>query len=201
MKSEKREARSEKRVRPEAGSRRPGAGGRERGSAYLLALLALVVLAIIGLSLALITQTENQLGSNERTLNRVFYAADSGIAFSTARALVNRDTTPQTYKIDEADNTNRLLQVTESVDASAFYPILDSPCNLCEINDAGSYSQHAYRKTTYAVTVAATRESKVGNTLMAQKTLSSMLDVQPQSESVEDYHPINDPDELKKIKY
>jgi Tfp pilus assembly protein PilX len=173
----------------------------QRGSAYLVALLALVVLTIIGLSLALITQTENQLGSNERTLNRVFYAADSGISFSTARALVNRDTTPQVYPLEEADNSNRLLQVTESVDTSAFYPILDAPCNLCEINDAGSYAQHAYRKTTYAVTATATRESSVGNTLMAQKTLSSMLDVQPQSESVEDYQPISNPAELARIKY
>ena len=174
---------------------------RERGSAYLVALLAMVVLTIVGLSLALITQTENQLGSNERTLNRVFYAADSGISFSTARALVNRDTTPQVYPLNEAGNASRLLQVTESVDTSAFYPILDSPCNLCEINDAGSYSQHAYRKTTYAVTATATRQTSSGNTLMAQKTLSSMVDVQPQNESVEDYQPINDPSELAKIKY
>jgi Tfp pilus assembly protein PilX len=61
--------------------RRPRRG--EAGSAYLVAILALVVLTIAGLSLALITQTETQIGANEKMVERAFYAADSGIAIST----------------------------------------------------------------------------------------------------------------------
>ena len=40
----------------------------EAGSAYVITLLALVVLTILALSLALVTQTEVQVGSNERTV-------------------------------------------------------------------------------------------------------------------------------------
>ena len=62
----------------------------ERGSAYLVALLVLVLLTIIGLSLSLITQTEMQIGANERLIERSFYVADSGISLATARTLVTR---------------------------------------------------------------------------------------------------------------
>ncbi|HKI85589.1 MAG TPA: hypothetical protein VKA53_02475, partial [Thermoanaerobaculia bacterium] len=51
------------------------ANRRQEGSAYIVALLALLVLSIVGLALALITQTEQEAGSNERSINRVFYSA------------------------------------------------------------------------------------------------------------------------------
>ena len=59
----------------------------EAGSAYIVTLLALVVLTILALSLALVTQTEVQVGANERTVNRTFYAADSGVGLAAAEAL------------------------------------------------------------------------------------------------------------------
>lgn len=175
--------------------------GRQRGSAYLVALLALVVLTIVGLALALVTQTELELGSNERTLNRVFYAADSGISTSIARALVTKDTTGRTIVFPEPPEDNRIVTFEERVETSPFYPILDSPCNLCEINDAGSYASRAYRKTTYAVTSRATRQGGAADTLVAEKTLSAMVDVQPNESTVETYVPITQPAELEKIRF
>ncbi|MBV8202862.1 MAG: hypothetical protein JOZ15_19775, partial [Acidobacteria bacterium] len=56
----------------------------ERGSAFIVALLVLVVLTIAGLALTLMTQTEMRIGANEREANRTFYASDSGIQVSTA---------------------------------------------------------------------------------------------------------------------
>ena len=50
----------------------------QSGSAYLAALLAMVVLSIIGLSLAFITQNEMLIGANQRTVTRVLYDADAG---------------------------------------------------------------------------------------------------------------------------
>ena len=72
----------------------PGRAPRSRGeagSAYMAVLLVLVILTIFGLALILITQTEMQVGSNERTLARTFYAADAGIEMATAKALVTSD--------------------------------------------------------------------------------------------------------------
>jgi len=63
----------------------------EAGSAYVITLLALVVLTILALSLALVTQTEVQVGANEKTVNRTFYAADSGLGISVAEILANHD--------------------------------------------------------------------------------------------------------------
>ena len=67
----------------------------EAGSAYIIVLLVLIVLAVFGIALSMITQTESQIGSNERTLNRVFYAADAGVERAVARALVAADHSPQ----------------------------------------------------------------------------------------------------------
>ncbi len=172
---------------------------RERGSAYLVALLALVVLTIVGLALAFITQTENQLGSNERTLQRIFYAADAGIGFSLARALANGDTAGRVVEIPEADG-NPLIQPVEVVDTSPFLPVLDAPCHLCQINNVGEYGDAGYRKTTYVVTSTASR--RLGDDqIVARKTVSTMVDVQPQRSSVEDYRPVDDPETLAKVRY
>lgn len=51
----------------------------ERGSAFVIALLVLLVLTIAGMALTLMTQTEVRIGANEREANRTFYASDSGI--------------------------------------------------------------------------------------------------------------------------
>ena len=73
----------------------------ERGSAYLIALMALVVLTILGLSLVLVTQTEVQVGANERTVNRTFYAADTGFHLLTAEHLANNASVAPPFRMNE----------------------------------------------------------------------------------------------------
>jgi hypothetical protein len=141
----------------------------------MLSLLALVVLSILGLGLSLVTQTEMQIGTNERIVQRVFYASDSGINLATARVLVIADHLPRTYTLTEPESP---LGATEEVEVSAFYPILDSPCNLCEINDAGTYSQRSYRSITHAVTSVAERDPGGNQRSQGKKTVSAMMEVQ-----------------------
>ena len=81
---------------------------RERGSAYLVTLLILVVLTLMGLSLALITGTESQIGFNERVMERTFYAGDAGIGVAAARVLVASD-----YLYDANDDDN--IDVSDAV--------------------------------------------------------------------------------------
>jgi Tfp pilus assembly protein PilX len=174
---------------------------RESGSAYVIALLALVVLTILGLALALVTQSELQIGSNERVVNRVFYAADSGIGVATARALVAAEYGAKIFTILDATRTGSVALVNE-VDVSPFYPIYDAPCNLCEINNAGTYANKAYRKINHAVTSRGTRRGiGPGSSLLADKTITAMVEVQPQPSSTAAYRPINDPAQLAKIKF
>lgn len=60
---------------------------REEGSAYIVTLLALVVLTLLALTLTMITQGEVQIGGSERSLNRLFYSSDSGLALPGPKIL------------------------------------------------------------------------------------------------------------------
>lgn len=171
-----------------------------RGSAYVVTLLALVVLTILALSLTLVTQSEMQIGTNERIVQRIFYAADSGIAATTARALVTNDFSERTVVLEEAD-TNPLLAMRNEARISPLVPIIDAPCNLCEINNAGTYSENAYRKIGHAVTVNGVRVGGPDDTQTALKVISAMVDFQPWKDPPQAYLPIDDPDALAKIKF
>ena len=99
----------------------------EAGSAYIVVLLVLVILTIFGIALSLITQTESQVGSNERTLNRVFYAADAGIELAIAQAVGDRR--PRARRPSSTPTAARRSwgaswSWAREVDVSAFHPIL-----------------------------------------------------------------------------
>jgi hypothetical protein len=170
----------------------------QAGSAYIIALLALVVLSIIGLGLALITQTEMQIGSNERTLQKVFYAADTGVQMATARAIVVPDLTKFTVSLK--DNEKVLLK--HDVAMSPFYPLMQATCNLCEFNDPGEYKDQ-YKKVNFGVTAVATRKTVLPSSdVLASKTLSSLVEVQPIQLTNETMAKVlSDPAALDQIKF
>ena len=179
---------------------RPGRRRRPRpaaGSAYLVTLLALVVMTMLALSLSLVTQSELLIGSNERTIQRVFYAADSGVAIATANALVAADYSSKTIAFPEPDS---LLGVEYEVELSAFFPLLNAPCNLCQINDAGQYGTKQYFKNDYAVTSVATRKDAADTAVLAQRAVRAVVEIQPQDLSVSAMEALGDPTEVSKIK-
>jgi hypothetical protein len=154
----------------------------EAGSAYLAVLVVLVVLTIFGLALALVTQTESQIGSNERLATRILYAADSGVRAATAAVLVTADYQPRQLLLGDGfgGSSSGPVRVGERVDISPFYPILDGPCNLCSINQGTEFYQ-----VNHAVTARATRIGWVGATppsnpqQFARKTVSVQIEIQP----------------------
>jgi hypothetical protein len=178
----------------------------EAGSAYMIAISALAVLTTIGLALIAVTQTELQIGASERVANRVFYAADSGIAVATARALVVGNYQSVTYSVPDSP-TASAISSTNQVAVSPFYPINDQPCNLCSINDYGEYSSQAFRNITHAVTVTANRQAvpagfpSAVSISTAQKQISAMIAVQPKQSSTESYQATIDPAQLALIKF
>jgi hypothetical protein len=187
------------------GQPRPRPRG-EAGSAYLIVMSALAVLSLIGLAVIAVTQNEVAIGSSERNTNRIFYAADSGFAVATARALVNGAYTSITINVPDSVQGSPLT-ANNQVAVTPFYPINDQPCNLCEINDAGSYSDKSYRKINHAVTVNATRTAApVFNPsgpldTIAQKRLTAMVEIQPWKSSPDAYAAANDPSQLANIKF
>jgi hypothetical protein len=56
---------------------------RERGAALVIAILVLAILTVIGIALMLVTSTESRIAANEWSINRAFYAADSGIRWGS----------------------------------------------------------------------------------------------------------------------
>ncbi len=167
------------------------------GSAYLITLLALVVLTLLALSLSLVTQSELMIGSNERTIQRLFYAADSGVSIATANALVSADYSSKVVTLPEPGST---LGVEYEVELSPFFPLLNAPCNLCQINDAGQYGSKQFFKNDYTVTSIATRKDAADTAVLGQKTISAVVEVQPQDLPVSALEALDDPDELAKIK-
>ncbi len=170
----------------------------EEGSAYLAALIVLVLLTIIGLSLSLITQTEMQIGSNERLIERAFYAADSGISLATAETLVTRR--PAWSQIHTLpDLANVLLQ--HKLDVSPFYPIGSSPCNLCDVNNSGQYGEVNYYRVNHAVTSTAIRGVTGTTVSLAEKSITAMVEFQPWELPPEAVLAIQDNAQLAKIKF
>jgi len=171
----------------------------EDGSAYLVAILALVVLTVVGLSLALITQTEMQMGNNERLIERAFYTADSGIAFATAETLVTRRPAWSEIKtLDDPPGTG-LIRFEHHVDISPFYPIASSPCNLCDINNAGEYGSKTYHRTNHAVVSISVRRVPGSTTPLSERGVAAMVEFQPWELPPEAVLAIQDADQLAKI--
>jgi Tfp pilus assembly protein PilX len=155
----------------------------ERGSSYVIALLALFVLTILGLALVVVTQNEVQIGANERTINRVFYAADSGLQVGAAKTLTARDYSPQTLTIPESTPGGGNNHIAEVVKITALTPIAISRCNWCPANANGVPQffkvNHVVNATADRLAWNGTGAPPAGATNLGEKTLGVMFEFQP----------------------
>ncbi len=175
----------------------------ERGSAYVVALLVLLVLSLLGLSLMMVTQIEMQLGTSERVTTRTLYSADSGIGVAAARVLVNNDHTATTVVLRDRP-TGGALNAAHRVELSPFHPILDAPCNLCAINQGQDYLEvnHAVAVTSTRVLWSGSGDPGDDAPQQAQKTLGVMIELQPWQMTTESVESLNFPAEgLAQIRY
>ena len=155
-------------------TRRRGLG--EQGSAYLITLMVLFVLTTLGLSLSVVTQTEILAGAQERVLERTFYAAESGIELSIAKALADGDFGPSMHERSRSElEQGKLMPIRERVQSSTFFCLGDTPCNLCSVNQGRSYAR---RNHLLAVNASRLADGDTEVTL-GRKALSSMVDVEP----------------------
>lgn len=146
---------------------------REAGSAYVLVLIVLLVLTLLGLVLALITQSEMEVGANERTINRVFYGAETGITASVASYMFGNSREGYTFTyMDPSSN----IFGTE-VQMSPMLQINAGPCNMCEVNQNSQYYN-----VTHQVEAVANRfgeDEDDNRTVLARKSLEVMVGIQP----------------------
>lgn len=163
----------------------------ERGSAFIVALLVLVVLTIVGLALTFMTQTEMRIGANEREANRTFYASDSGIQVSTAATLWTANTS-QTLQVvlnttvQDTGVTTAPTTFYDQVVVTPLYAIHTQPCPFCQVNQN---QQVKYAYTTHIVNVTTSRMGSNGpaanpfTQVLAQKVVASMIGLQPSPEA------------------
>ena len=153
-----------------------------RGTAYLLTLLALVVLTIAGLSVSLVTQTEQQLATNERTIQESFYAADSGLAVATAKGIWRNETNPVTFLMNRRQNATQSMWLASRVRVSEMAQVSDPvPCNLCQINQGSEFFAINHAVTAFAERLAwsggPTPPDDVD--VIGRRKLGKMIELQP----------------------
>lgn len=114
------------------GYARPGRGQgqvcTERGSVFIVALMVLVMLTVIGLSLALVTETEMLIGGNEQIVNETFFAAETGLAVAVSQLMTanSLDSKCMAQLARNTDDSARMLGVRNlgySVDYTNIYPV------------------------------------------------------------------------------
>lgn len=172
---------------------RRGRPSGESGSAYIIVLLVLVVLTILGLSLALVTQTERQIGASEKTVQRVFASAESGIDVAVLKWWQLKDPRPMNLQLREPrrrlDDTfdptlsNAALLQRHDLSVSVMMPLLDSYANLTQINRGGSPDVQ-YQEINYGLISTATRCGWTGSdasqaAVLGQQSVSLMVEIQP----------------------
>jgi hypothetical protein len=153
----------------------------QEGSAYIVALLVLVVLTVMGIGLAMITQTEVQVGANERMVNRIFYAADATISVTAMRMIVTNDTARRIYYLDDPITDGVNLGLRNQVTTTGMVPWSELPCNLCQINNANHYPPKKYVRAIMLTNVTAQRlaTASAETAPLAERTLGAMIDAQP----------------------
>lgn len=149
--------------------RGPAAPSRESGSAYILTLMVLVVLSLLGIALALTTQSEVEIGANERTINRVFYSAEAGFGASVMDHYLNGRLGGNTYTLMDPGSSTQGTRV----EVARWNQVSVGPGNYDDIN------QDADLKTLgYSVHSEATRfgiDSSGAEVALAKKNLELML--------------------------
>lgn len=184
----------------------------ERGTVYIIALLVLVVLSILGLTLALVTQTEMRIGGNELTATRSFYTADAGMQTAVARTLTVGTsvqgagaTTVEPMRLTfDRKNMGGVAggaQIAEQVEVTPMVPLRSDACDGCVVGD----SEDRFYTTNYALAATARRlawdgggEDPPADAIpLSQKQTYTQVGVQPWWEPSPDS--IRDPEQVDRI--
>lgn len=160
----------------------PGSPARLRaqGSAYLIAIMVLLLLTGLGVAVSLVTQTEVTLASQERLIERTFYVAESGLELSIAQALAAGRFGALSHVAGRSElEPGAFMDVRERVESSPFWCLGEAPCNLCAINQGSRWVRRSH------VVAADARRSELGRdgseTVLARKSLANAVDVEPVS--------------------
>lgn len=151
----------------------------ESGSAYLATLLVLVVLTILGLSLAVITQTEVLIGGSEKQVVRQLFNANAGINLATSTEMVSAGSAAHEFTLQTRTESifGASTTIADVICTTPYVQIHTGICNLCMFNQDAEFSA-----VQYGVTVRALR---TGDTALGtSKTLGAVIALEPWKRSI-----------------
>jgi len=174
----------------------------DRGSALVLALMVMLILTFMGLTLLALTETEMQLGNNERIDSELFYATESGKEVAKAR-IQNGAVVPTTFLIrnpssastigggggggGETISTGTPFEIGYRIGLSRAVVVRYGPCDFCPSNeDEESWSfrvgYQVYSRGTRRDWRGADPDAIVADadrTIQAQKIIGVVVEFQP----------------------
>ena len=155
----------------------------QRGAALIIAILVTFILTVLGLALLFTTSTEFQIAGAETTVNRTFYAADSGTQYGNFQIKSLRYT-PDSYQACTNPTNYFCFQVPAQSTAATDHAlsVKITPMALVNVSQStpggGSLNVNSIPITIqdYAFTSTATDTTSGIN---SQKTLSVVSSVGP----------------------
>ena len=156
----------------------------EQGSAFLLTLFVLVILTIIGISLLVVSETEALMGSQERTIERSFFAADAGFSVATGKVLHQIDYRSNFFLFRttrESTSGSASMLFKEQVSTPRVLPIAKQPCDWCEINGGSEFALMTNSVTSRSLrrAFAPGVTSDADSVPLSQSTVSGFLLLEP----------------------
>jgi Tfp pilus assembly protein PilX len=161
----------------------------ERGAALILAIIVIFILTVLGLALLFTTTTEVQVAGAETTLNKVFYAADSGTQYGIYQIKTKPPPpTPDSYQACTSNSSYFCFSVPERSTASSDRSLSvqvtsmkvvnqeNSDPGACNLNINSSQSCLTYE---YSFTASASSYLPNSTTVSSTKSISVVTAVGP----------------------
>ena len=116
----------------------------ERGSLFLVAILTLFILTLVGLSLAVVTETEMLLGGNEWAIQEIHYAAEAGINVQVAQMLVGGDPAAKTFALPSYFGQKQQNQLGFDIRTTGLSEISRGPLPYSSANEGRASVDYGY---------------------------------------------------------
>lgn len=135
---------------------------QKRASAFVMAMIALAVLTVVGLSLSMVTETEMSLGETEKVINEQFYANEGGstVQISTLLATNGLEGVNVVFPSQSQKNSRADITIGYDVVSSGLAPVATDELPYTKVNEGKGDKLYAFfyhtktlaRRTAWAET-------------------------------------------------
>jgi hypothetical protein len=158
----------------------------QRGSTLVLVMIVLFLLSVIGLSLVAMTESEFLIGSNHWLRERTLVETENGIHIAVARKVVRNDGRAVDLRFADAAGSRSAANFNNDLEVAPVAVIAERPCNFCEINGSGSYTEKAFRAVVHDVRSTGIRRGSSADAVAARQTLQVDIQLEPWKAAVDD---------------